>query len=267
MVVAILLLALVVPALAVNEYHPIPQMTPAFGTVQVTVRCQHNLFSQEMILTSHTYDESMSVWLNPNGRWDTELIPGTYTLELLDGNAGHPESAVFTIRSGQVSYVNFIGHAMSQRGSGDTDPCTPWPECKDNPTPTPTPTPVPTPTVTPTVTPTPTETPVPDCYWNNWTEEIYHPAVTHLVCHSPTIINHDGLGFCDVVYVGYHNGNYKIRTNMGMDWRYLINGVFYKWTGQSGDYDITCYPFPCTVIVDQEAWTEYIYHTEYICPS
>jgi hypothetical protein len=99
------------------------------GHIYVDVRCQHNLFSQEMILTSFTANEAVSVYLTPDGKFDAELPPGDYVLILLDGNAGHREYRFFTVRSGEITHIDqFIGHAISGGGRkgrcGDVRVCT-----------------------------------------------------------------------------------------------------------------------------------------------
>lgn len=124
------------------------------GHVFVTVRCHHNLFSDDMILTSFTENDATTVHLTPDGKYDAGLAPGEYVLILLDGNAGKREYAYFTITEGQSAYVSFIGHAVTFE--------------YDEKTPAPTPTPV------PTVTPTPEPTPY-----------VYHPA-TALFFADPT---------------------------------------------------------------------------------
>lgn len=149
----ILLLALISvigTASAANLYIPVPTTTPAqSGHVWVNVRCQHNLFSQQMILTSFTNNAAKDVYLSADGKWDDDLVPGDYALILLDGNAGHREYRFFTIRSAESVTFQFVGHAVTF-GPGE-----------ENVTPVPTPTPIPTITPTPTASPTPVPTTVP----------------------------------------------------------------------------------------------------------
>ena len=171
---------------AENIYSPVPATTPSLtGHVWVTVRCHHNLFSREMILTSITNDGTEIVNITPDGKWDDELLTGDYGLILIDGNAGHPESTYFTIRPGESAYIPLIGHAVSSEPGVlptqtplPTDTITPEPTATISPTDTPTPeptftveptttlTPVPTtiPTTSPTVSPTITPLPTPVCH-------------------------------------------------------------------------------------------------------
>jgi hypothetical protein len=108
--------------------------------------------------------------ITPDGKWDDELLTGDYGLILLDGNAGHPEYAYFTIRPGESAYIPLIGHAVSSEpGEVPTQTPTPEPTVTVLPTPTTTPeptitTPVPTtvPTPEPTITILPTPVPTPE---------------------------------------------------------------------------------------------------------
>jgi hypothetical protein len=175
LIFGLFLLCLIAGAHAENIYTPIPAPTPApFGVLDVTVRCHHNIISQEMILTSFTNNEKTSVYLNPDGTYDTLLVPGDYALILLDGNGGQRESRYFTIQSGYSVQISFIGHGVTF-DSGPIPAPTPSliptevPTTEPTLTPTPTvsptlspiPTPIPTPTITPTITPIPTVTVVP----------------------------------------------------------------------------------------------------------
>lgn len=84
------------------------------GHAYVTVRCQHNIFSNEMILTSFTENTAVREWIGPDGKWDRELAPGNYALILLDGNAGHREYRFFSVRSEETTFIDqFLGHAIS----------------------------------------------------------------------------------------------------------------------------------------------------------
>jgi len=84
------------------------------GSLTVRVLCAHNLFSKEMILSNDLApDESISVYLLPDGTFNDRYIAGKYTLILLDGNGAHPETQQFTIYEDQNTLVTFIGHAIS----------------------------------------------------------------------------------------------------------------------------------------------------------
>jgi hypothetical protein len=84
------------------------------GHVYVTIRCMNNIFSRAMILTSFTNNNADIVWVSPDGKWDSELIPGSYALILLDGNSGQREYRFFDIREGMTTMIDqFIGHAIS----------------------------------------------------------------------------------------------------------------------------------------------------------
>ena len=178
-IVLIMVAMLIVPVAAVNQYFPILQEPVKTGHVYVTTRCQHNIFSYQMFLSDSDGDVT-EVYLDPDGKYDMELSPGMYTLQLVDGNAGHPEWRMFIIRAGRETYVSFIGHAISFTPYVTPTPTpTPIPTIEPTPVPTitpeptrtpvpPTPTPTPTPTLTPipTVTITPTPTPTPDpCHY------------------------------------------------------------------------------------------------------
>ncbi|MCK9591418.1 MAG: hypothetical protein M0Q91_05345 [Methanoregula sp.] len=172
-ILSIILLSLIAGVHAQNIYVPIPATTPdPYGTVYVDVRCQHGIYSSMMVLTSLTNNAASTVYLSPDGTWNTQLIPGDYALILLDGNMGRREYQFFTVQAGESAYVNFIGHAIT--GSSKIIPI--------NPSPVPTVTPSPTPTVVPTISPIPVPTSTPICYCQKkgWWEDEWRPE--HIVC-------------------------------------------------------------------------------------
>jgi hypothetical protein len=220
LILGLFLLALIGGAQAENIYTPIPITTPEpFGELNINVRCHHNLISQEMKLTSITNNEEMSVYLNPDGTYDTILVPGDYALILIDGNGGQTEYRYFTIQSGYSVQISFIGHAVTfdpvttitptptliPSVIPTTEPTptptviptvTPTPIPTVTPTPTETITPLPTPTILPTITPSPSPTPVitptptPICHeekictpgwWGPWIPDTWHPEECQIV--------------------------------------------------------------------------------------
>jgi hypothetical protein len=170
---------------AENTYVPVEQPTVTqSGHLYIHVLCMHNLFSKDMTLTNLDNGQMITLELNPDGTFDTELIAGTYFLVLEDGNAGHSESRMFTIVNGETQHEWFIGHARSvdEVKTIITPTPTPIPTETLSPEPSPTITPEITPTITPTATPTPE--PTPRChkekvciprYWTYDKEYIYKP--------------------------------------------------------------------------------------------
>jgi hypothetical protein len=134
----------------------------------------HDLFSKEIILIN-SEGQSTSIFLNPDGKYDTPINPGHYKAILIDGNSGHREEREFDIVAGQTQTVWFIGHAVSSE-PGILEPI---------PTPTIEPTTLPTeiPTTVPTITPTPT--PTPDCHWERVCTPEYWSYELRKRCHAP----------------------------------------------------------------------------------
>jgi len=100
-------------ASAENIYIPVEQPTGTpYGTLYIHVLCMHDLFSKEIILIN-AEGISTSLFLNPDGKYDTPLNPGHYKMILIDGNAGHREEREYDIVAGQTQTVTFIGHAVS----------------------------------------------------------------------------------------------------------------------------------------------------------
>jgi hypothetical protein len=183
-IILILMTVLLLSVVTVGELNDIDGK----GTIAVSVRCAHNLFSKEVIIapignfqTGFFGDETtLAVTLNPSGKYEGRFYPGNYRVYLLDGNGGHPEVLTTLVNSGYQSVVPFIGHAVS----GDPTieripPC--WKTCYIDIVPggsyehrvpcneTCPERPIVTPTVTPTITPTPVPTPtpcVPDRIWH-----------------------------------------------------------------------------------------------------
>lgn len=161
----VFLLFLVIGVSAANQYVPVPAPTPALtGHVDVIIRCQHNLFSKEMLLVSFKNNAAISVYITPDGYWGDDLLVGDYALILLDGDKGQREYAFFTVRAGETVTVPLLGHAVSphskKRNVTPTVTPTIVPTTSPTPTITITPTPTATPTIIPTTVPTPTQTPI-----------------------------------------------------------------------------------------------------------
>jgi hypothetical protein len=106
-VVIVFLLACVVMVSATTE-------NGHTGSLTVQVRCAHNIFSNEMILANNEApSENISIYLLPDGQFNDRYVAGDYTLTLLDGNSGKPETAQFRINEDYNTLVPFIGHAVS----------------------------------------------------------------------------------------------------------------------------------------------------------
>lgn len=92
------------------------------GYADVSVRCMHNLFSNEMTLTSFTNNAAVLAYVSPDGKWGEELLVGDYALILLDGQGGQREYRYFTVRPEAITHIDpFIGHAISEGGDRECD--------------------------------------------------------------------------------------------------------------------------------------------------
>jgi hypothetical protein len=124
-----LVLMMIAVPVSAGGYAPLlPDPNDESGSVVITVLCHNNLFSKEMILSNNLApNETKSIYLDHTGAFNDRLIPGDYTVKLLNGNGGQPETQKFRIDEGYLSYVTFIGHAASDVGKQ------PEPEngCKD----------------------------------------------------------------------------------------------------------------------------------------
>ena len=84
------------------------------GTLTVMVLCHNNLFSKEMLISNDLApDNQVSIWLQPDGMFNDRYLAANYTLVLLDGNGGKPETRVFGIYEDYDTLVTFIGHASA----------------------------------------------------------------------------------------------------------------------------------------------------------
>ncbi len=124
----LILLAITI-SVSAGGYSPVKQdISDGSGSVEISVLCHNNLFSKEMILTNNIAPtEGKSIFLDHTGKFNDRFIPGDYTVVLLDGNGGQPETKKFRIDGGYTSYVTFIGHAISN-GGGQVEPENP---CND----------------------------------------------------------------------------------------------------------------------------------------
>jgi len=113
-----IVLMMITVSVSAGGYAPVVQEgKDGSGVLQVTVRCHNNIFSKEMMLTNDLAPtEGKSIYLDHAGTFNDRLIPGDYTIKLLDGNGGQPETQKFRIDEGYTSYVTFIGHAASDVG-------------------------------------------------------------------------------------------------------------------------------------------------------
>lgn len=124
-----LVLMMIAVSVSAGGYAPLlPDATDGTGSIVITVLCHNNIFSKEMILSNNLApSDTKSIYLDHTGAFNDRLIPGDYTIKLLDGNGGQPETQKFRIDEGYTSYVTFIGHAASDVGK-QPEPENP---CKD----------------------------------------------------------------------------------------------------------------------------------------
>ena len=90
------------------------------GTLMGNVRCGYNTLTREVGVRNDANPDgkngSFNFYpINPDGRFEITLIPGSFTLMLKDGNGGQPEHSHAKIVAGGISYpeVDLLGHAIS----------------------------------------------------------------------------------------------------------------------------------------------------------
>jgi hypothetical protein len=122
-----LVLMMITISVSAGGYEPIlPDPTDGSGAVEITVLCHQNIFSNKMILTNNIAPgESKEIYLDHAGTFNDRFVPGDYTVKLLDGNGGQPETQKFRIDAGYLTRVSFIGHAVSNVGTQEEpeNPC------------------------------------------------------------------------------------------------------------------------------------------------
>jgi hypothetical protein len=125
----IFLVLMMTTLVSAGGYEPIlPNPTDGTGSVEISVLCHNNIFSMEMVLTNDIAPgESIVIYLDHAGTYNDRFVPGDYTVKLLDGNGGQPETQKFRVDAGYLTRVTFIGHAISGFGK-QIEPENP---CKD----------------------------------------------------------------------------------------------------------------------------------------
>lgn len=127
----LLLLMLILPVAAINQYVAVPQdISDGKGIMEIKTLCHHSLFSQEILVknTTENWSDARQIYLQPDGLFNDRFAPGTYDLKLIDGNGGQPEYRSAEITEGYLTLVVFIGHATS--GHGEPIIPTPTPSIK-----------------------------------------------------------------------------------------------------------------------------------------
>jgi hypothetical protein len=61
--------------------------------------------------------DNETIDLGYSGHWDSILSPGTYIIELVDGDRGDPEYAMVNVVLGGEYHIKFLGHAASSTAS------------------------------------------------------------------------------------------------------------------------------------------------------
>lgn len=130
--VALILVLAVSPALAVGqyyenkvvdynlvaEYNSMPES--AYGTLRGSLRCGDNILTPEIgVRNDLTPEVGFTMFpIAPDGTFEFQLIPGTFTLYLPDGNGGQPEYSHATVSARQISYpeIPLLGHAYTTDG-------------------------------------------------------------------------------------------------------------------------------------------------------
>jgi len=191
----ILVLLIILPVAGLNQYMSVPVDTgDGLGTLEISVLCHHNLFSNKMYIKwkAENWSQSREIQLSPDGLYDGRYLPGIYDVWLVDGNGGQSEYQTLEITKGELTSVFFIGHAVSGPGISEPVPTvSPTVEPTQTPIPTVLPTITPIPTQIPTVTPTPTQTPChivkiwhPGYWSDNWDMGYWIDCFHHKVWHE-----------------------------------------------------------------------------------
>ena len=100
-----------------------------FGVLKFNLRCGYSTLTREVGIRNDavTGGEFTFFPIQPDGSFETELVPGNFTILLKDSNGGQPQTSHATIVAGQVSYPfnEMLGHAVS----GYTEPIIPEVVC------------------------------------------------------------------------------------------------------------------------------------------
>jgi len=89
------------------------------GVLQGNIRCGYNTLTYEVGVRNDLEGENGTFTffpIQPDGTFEIELIPGSFTLYLPDGNGGQPDYSHATIVAGKFSQPEkeLIGHCVSQ---------------------------------------------------------------------------------------------------------------------------------------------------------
>ena len=100
-----------------------------FGVLKFNLRCGYSTLTREVGIRNDAVTDGEFTFypIHPDGSFETELVPGNFTILLKDSNGGQPQTSHATIVAGQVSYPfnEMLGHAVS----GYTEPIIPEVVC------------------------------------------------------------------------------------------------------------------------------------------
>jgi hypothetical protein len=103
----------------VNKYHDYnPLLTADSGTGMVFFHIRAGGSAQDLNITVSRDNKSTTYTVNPDGNYDTRLVPGEFTALLKRGNADQPEWQNFTVYQQARTDVVFLGDAVSSVGEG-----------------------------------------------------------------------------------------------------------------------------------------------------
>lgn len=95
------------------------------GVLKFNLRCGYSTLTREVGIRNDAVPNGAFTFypIQPDGSFETELVPGNFTVFLPDSNGGQPQTSRVTIVAGQVSYPfnEMLGHAVS----GYTEPIVP----------------------------------------------------------------------------------------------------------------------------------------------
>jgi hypothetical protein len=102
-----------------NQYVEIKNDVSTTGQFFGHIRAATNVSSNEVVVIGPAGQKNVPV--DPDGTFEvTNLVPGKYTVYLLDGNGGQFEQSSFTVNAGGVSHLDseILGHAFSATDGG-----------------------------------------------------------------------------------------------------------------------------------------------------
>ena len=129
--IAIILMMVAIVSVSALDDPKVPGFTNQYVAINITsdvsttgqffghIRAATNVFSNEVVVIGPSGQKNVPV--NPDGTFEvTNLVPGKYTVYLLDGNGGQFEQSSFTVNAAGISHLDneILGHAFSAQDAG-----------------------------------------------------------------------------------------------------------------------------------------------------